>query len=140
LVKGDFATFSSPYYEPAKSERRYLLVQSLPFVTKPRLPAGAGSDRAIHHHYREPTIPLSNSENLADIQLAALCAAFHFGAIEQGSASLYNGLLDAMISPLARAIVASIGPTELYHFVALRASDPPGASFYLGLGPTDRRR
>jgi hypothetical protein len=70
----------------------------------------------------QPTIPLSDSQSGRTTQLAAHCAAFHFGAIEQGGASLYNGLLDAVISPLARAIVAGIGPTELYHFVAFHKS------------------
>lgn len=70
----------------------------------------------------QPTVPLSDSQSGRTTQLAAHCAAFHFGAIEQGGASLYNGLLDAVISPLARAIVAGIGPTELYHFVAFHKS------------------
>lgn len=69
-----------------------------------------------------PTVPLSNSQTASEIQLAAHCAAFHFCAIEQGGAGLYNSLLDAVISPLARAIVAGIGPTELYHFVGFHKS------------------
>lgn len=69
-----------------------------------------------------PTVPLSNTQSANEIQLAAHCASFHFCAIEQGGASLYNSLLDAVISPLARAIVAGIGPTELYHFTAFHKS------------------
>lgn len=68
------------------------------------------------------TVPLSDAQAENEIQLAAHCAAFHFAAIEQGGASLYSGLLDAVISPLARSIVASIGPTELYHFVGFHKS------------------
>ena len=70
----------------------------------------------------QPTIPVSNLQGASEIQLAAHCAAFHFAAIEQGGASLYNGLIDAVISPVARAIVAAIGPTELYHFVGFHKS------------------
>jgi len=88
----------------------------------PDLPPAPGATAQFVTITGQPTIPLSNGESAASIQLSAHCAAFHFAAIEQGGASLYNGLLDAMISPLARAIVASIGPTELYHFVAFHKS------------------
>ena len=76
----------------------------------PDLPPAPGATAQFVTITGQPTIPLSNGESAASIQLSAHCAAFHFAAIEQGGASLYNGLLDAMISPLARAIVASIVP------------------------------
>lgn len=91
-------------------------------VENPDLPPAPGAAAQFVNITGRPTVPLSNSQSATDIQLAAHCAAFHFAAIEQGGASLYNGLLDAMISPLARAIVASIGPTELYHFVGFHKS------------------
>jgi len=88
----------------------------------PDLPPAPGATAQFVTITGRPTVPLSNGQSANDVQLAAHCAAFHFAAIEQGGASLYNGLLDAMISPLARAIVAGIGPTELYHFVGFHKS------------------
>ncbi len=88
----------------------------------PDLPPAPGATGQLVIINGQPTVPLSDRQSGRTTQLAAHCAAFHFGAIEQGGASLYNGLLDAVISPLARAIVAAIGPTELYHFVAFHKS------------------
>jgi hypothetical protein len=78
--------------------------------------ADAGRDRAVRRHQRADalpswprTVPHSTS-----------------GPSNRGAPAFNNGLLDAVISPLARAIVASIGPTELYHFVAFHKF--PGTS------------
>jgi hypothetical protein len=70
----------------------------------------------------KPTIPLSNSMSEQEVQAAAHAAAFHFCAIEQGGGSLYNSLLSKVTSPDVLAIVAAIGPTEIYHFVAFHKS------------------
>lgn len=67
-----------------------------------------------------PTVPLSN--NLTDNQMLgiAFSAGFHFPSIEQGGASLYTGLLSFVSSPEVLAIVASIGPTEMAHYMIWR--------------------
>lgn len=70
----------------------------------------------------KPTIPLSDRMSNQEVQLAAHAAAFHFCAIEQGGASLYNHLLSQVSSLDALAIVASIGPTEFYHFGVFQTS------------------
>jgi hypothetical protein len=88
----------------------------------PDLPPAPGATAQLVNIVGRATVPLSNNQSANEIQLAAHCAAFHFAAIEQGGASLYNGLIDAVISPVARAIVAAIGPTELYHFVGFHKS------------------
>lgn len=88
----------------------------------PDLPPAPQATAQFVNITAQPTIPISNLQSASEIQLAAHCAAFHFAAIEQGGASLYNGLIDAVISPLARAVVSAIGPTELYHFVGFHKS------------------
>jgi hypothetical protein len=57
-----------------------------------------------------------------DMQVVAHSAAFHFAAIEQGGSSLYNALLSKVTHPDVVAILASIGPTEVYHFSAFHKS------------------
>ncbi len=68
------------------------------------------------------TVPVSNGQSENQVQLAAHAAAFHFCAIEQGGASLYNGLLSKVTSLDALAIVAAIGPTEIIHFTGFHKS------------------
>ena len=68
----------------------------------------------------KPTIPLSNNLTNNEMQLVAHAAAFHFGAIEQGGASLYNGLISRTIGRDPLSIVAAIGPTEFYHFAVFQ--------------------
>lgn len=68
------------------------------------------------------TIPLSDNMSNQDMQLVAHAAAFHFCAIEQGGSSLYSGLLSQVTHLDVLAIVASIGPTEFYHFGVFQTS------------------
>jgi hypothetical protein len=69
-----------------------------------------------------PTVPTSNKLNNREAQTIAHSAAFHFAAIEQGGSSLYNSLLTKVTSLDVVAILASIGPTEVYHFAAFHKS------------------
>jgi hypothetical protein len=67
-------------------------------------------------------IPTSNRMTVQDFRVAAHCAAFHFCAIEQGGGSLYCNLLGRVHSPDVVAILASIGPVEIYHFATFHKS------------------
>ncbi|MFO0957633.1 MAG: ferritin-like domain-containing protein [Isosphaeraceae bacterium] len=69
-----------------------------------------------------PTIPTSNRLGPNDYRAAAHCAAFHFCAIEQGGGSLYCNLLGRVHTPDVVAILASIGPVEVYHFATFHKS------------------
>lgn len=69
-----------------------------------------------------PTIPTSDSLSSGEMQTIAHSAAFHFAAIEQGGSSLYVNLLNRVRSPQAIHILASIGPTEVYHFATFHKS------------------
>jgi hypothetical protein len=69
-----------------------------------------------------PTIPTSNNIRSRQMQAIAHSAAFHFAAIEQGGGSLYNSLLTKVTNLDVVAILASIGPTEVYHFAAFHKS------------------
>ncbi|MCB0111546.1 MAG: hypothetical protein KDE53_36740, partial [Caldilineaceae bacterium] len=65
-----------------------------------------------------PTVPTSGMLGSGALQTIAHSAAFHFAAIEQGGGSLYTNLLSRVRSPQAIRILASIGPTEIYHFAS----------------------
>jgi Ferritin-like domain len=71
-----------------------------------------------------PTVPTSPRlrYRAEDMQVLAHSAAFHFAAIEQGGGSLYTALLSKVTHPDVVAILASIGPTEVYHFSAFHKS------------------
>lgn len=69
-----------------------------------------------------PTIPINRRMNTRQLQTVAHSAAFHFCAIEQGGSSLYNRLVTQVQHPDVRAIVAAIGPTEVYHFATFHKS------------------
>lgn len=69
-----------------------------------------------------PTIPTSNRVSERQMNLIAQSAAFHFGAIEQGGSSLYNSLSTKVTNLEVLAILASIGPTEFYHFAVFQTS------------------
>jgi len=64
----------------------------------------------------QPALPTSNLIQGLDLLSVAQTAAFHFAAIEQGGSSLYNSLLTKVSNLNVVAILASIGPTEVYHF------------------------
>ena len=64
----------------------------------------------------QPAVPTSNEIHGLEFLSIAQTAAFHFAAIEQGGSSLYNSLIAKVSDPNVVAILASIGPTEVYHF------------------------
>jgi hypothetical protein len=69
-----------------------------------------------------PTVPTSNSMSDAEAQAIANSAFFHFCAIEQGGSSLYSSLMTQVTSLEVLDILASIGPTEFYHFAIFQKS------------------
>jgi Ferritin-like domain len=62
-----------------------------------------------------PGIPLHDNYTANEIQAIANTAAFHFGSIEQGGASLYPELSLNVTSLVALKIVTNIGPSEAWH-------------------------
>jgi len=70
----------------------------------------------------QPTIPTSDSLRGLDMLSIAQSAAFHFAAIEQGGSSLYNSLITKVTNLDVVAILASIGPTEVYHFAVFQTA------------------
>jgi len=69
-----------------------------------------------------PTIPTSSTMSDAEAQAIANSAFFHFCAIEQGGSSLYCSLMTQVSSLEVLQILASIGPTEFYHFAIFQKS------------------
>ena len=65
-------------------------------------------------------VPASNRD--PDVRAIAQTAAFHFAAIEQGGSSLYTALIGKATDPDVLAILAAIGPTEVYHFSVFQTS------------------
>ena len=70
----------------------------------------------------QPTVPTSDLIRGLDLLSIAQSAAFHFAAIEQGGSSLYNSLITKVTSLDVVAILASIGPTEVYHFAVFQTA------------------
>jgi hypothetical protein len=65
-----------------------------------------------------PAIPRNNADlGLSNIQAIANIAAFHFGFIEQGGASLYATLSQRVTSPEVLKITLGIGGDEICHFL-----------------------
>lgn len=69
----------------------------------------------------QPTIP-TGFVSARRAQELAHAAAFHFAAIEQGGSSLYCSLIPKASSLDVLRVLASIGPTEVYHFAAFHKS------------------
>jgi hypothetical protein len=67
-----------------------------------------------------PAVPLSSSLTDAQMLAIAYTAAFHFPSIEQGGTSLYTHMVGNAVSADAVKIVASIGPTEMAHYMIWR--------------------
>ncbi len=90
---------------------------------------GAKFPQAFTIH-KQPAIPLSDTDVPPNttaplppttpaqrrIQAIACTAAFHFGYIEQGGASLYSTLAEMVTGLEVLRIVTSIGPAEAMHF------------------------
>src|SRR5271156_3349251 len=70
----------------------------------------------------QAAIPTSNSIKGIDMLSIAQTATFHFAAIEQGGSSLYNSLITKVSNPDVVAILASIGPTEVFHFAIFQTA------------------
>jgi hypothetical protein len=65
-----------------------------------------------------PAIPRNDADlALSNIQAIANTAAFHFGFIEQGGASLYATLSQKVTSPEVLKITLGIGGDEICHFL-----------------------
>lgn len=70
----------------------------------------------------QPAVPTSDSIRGLHMLSIGQTAAFHFAAIEQGGSSLYNSLITKVTDPDVVAILASIGPTEVYHFAIFQTA------------------
>jgi len=70
----------------------------------------------------QPTIPTSGSIGGDELRSIAQSAAFHFASIEQGGSSLYNSFLTKVTNLDVVAILASIGPMEVYHFAVFQTA------------------
>ena len=70
----------------------------------------------------KPAIPTGDRNSAIAMATHAQVAAFHFGMIEQGGASLYANLQTKVSSLDAVTILASIGPTEFYHFAVFQTA------------------
>jgi hypothetical protein len=79
---------------------------------------GATFPQAINITNRT-AIPITNAdfEDANHIQVIANTAAFHFGYIEQGGASLYPTLGRKVSSPEVVKITQGIGGDEIAHFL-----------------------
>ena len=70
----------------------------------------------------QPTIPTSESIRGNELRSIAQAAAFHFASIEQGGSSLYNSFMTKVSNLDVVAILASIGPMEVYHFAVFQTA------------------
>src|SRR5258708_3129669 len=70
----------------------------------------------------QPTVPTSESIRGNELRSIAQTAAFHFAAIEQGGSSLYNSFATRVTNLDVVAILASIGPMEVYHFAVFQTA------------------
>lgn len=70
----------------------------------------------------QTTIPTRRWHHPRELQVIAQSAAFHFAAIEQGGSSLYVSLIPKATNLNVLRILASIGPTEVYHFATFQNS------------------
>jgi Ferritin-like domain len=77
-------------------------------------PAIPISDTDVPPNTTAPLPPTTPAEQR--IQAIACTAAFHFGYIEQGGASLYSTLAEMVTGLEVLRIVSSIGPAEAMHF------------------------
>jgi len=70
----------------------------------------------------QPTVPTSESIGGDELRSIAQTAAFHFASIEQGGSSLYNSFMTKVTNLDVVAILASIGPMEVYHFAVFQTA------------------
>jgi hypothetical protein len=84
----------------------------------------------------QPAVPVSSSISGLDMLSIAQTAAFHFAAIEQGGSSLYTSLLIKVTNLDVVAILASIGPTEVFHFAIFQTALEGIRKLAVANGPT----
>jgi hypothetical protein len=70
----------------------------------------------------QPALPTSESIGGDGLRSIAQTALFHFAAIEQGGSSLYNSFMTKVTDLDVVAILASIGPMEIYHFAVFQTA------------------
>ena len=70
----------------------------------------------------QPSVPTSRSIGGDELFSIAQTAAFHFASIEQGGSSLYNSSMTKVTNLDVVAILASIGPMEVYHFAVFQTA------------------
>src|SRR5277367_4608465 len=85
--------------------------QAITIHNQPAIPI---SDADVPPNTPAPLPPTTPAERR--IQAIACTAAFHFGYIEQGGASLYPTLAEKVTDLEVLRIVSSIGPAEAMHF------------------------
>jgi len=85
--------------------------QAITIRNQPAIPI---SDADVPPNTPAPLPPTTPAERR--IQAIACTAAFHFGYIEQGGASLYSTLAEKVTGLEVLRIVSSIGPAEAMHF------------------------
>lgn len=83
----------------------------------------------------QPAVPTSNEIRGLELLSVAQTAAFHFAAIEQGGSSLYNSLITKVSDLNVVAILASIGPSEVYHFAIFQEALEGIAGLEVAGGP-----
>lgn len=132
-----FRTLPSSKATGAKHTGRLTSLSSLDVDTSwyTRYRSGQNPDLGAHFPQaftirKQPAIPISDTDTPPNttaplppttpaqrrIQAIACTAAFHFGYIEQGGASLYPTLAEKVTNLEVLRIVTSIGPTEAMHF------------------------
>jgi len=84
----------------------------------------------------QPAVPTSNDIRGLELLSVAQTAAFHFAAIEQGGSSLYNSLITKVSDLNVVAILASIGPSEVYHFAIFQEALEGIARLEVAGGPS----
>jgi Ferritin-like domain len=85
--------------------------QAITIHNQPAIPI---NDADVPPNTPAPLPPTTPAERR--IQVIACTAAFHFGYIEQGGASLYSTLAEKVTDLEVLRIVSSIGPAEAMHF------------------------
>ena len=70
----------------------------------------------------QSTVPTSESIGGDELRSIAQSAVFHFAAVEQGGSSLYNSFMTKVTNLDVVAILASIGPMEVYHFAVFQTA------------------
>ncbi len=75
-----------------------------------------------------PSVPVEGAKNigrltnLKNLTIDTQSAVFHFAAVEQGGSSLYNSFMTKVTNLDVVAILASIGPMEVYHFAVFQTA------------------